>query len=330
MKKIIISLITVLLLLPITLALECYQETATISNDCGALSGGNYDNGYGLCWYSPDWLFDGDWESYSAMDVADCPYFKVDYTKPEKALSSSTWKVREGEMSGPDQFIDYYYIIPLECWNAYQNKISFYIKGFNSHGNGAFHNYCYNGSGWVLIGDFTGISDEGETWLYEEAMIWNISEGLTLEQQQRLNYLNIQIQLWTYLKKYYQYYVDYYDAYIRIVTKQKQSVQLNIDIYTIQIEAYSNLINAQDALKNYYLMKNMSDKASLCETRINNYNNSINNYRIKIDNLDSKLPTYDNRILTYENKKELFVNKIDNCDNKINMIIQEIESIDGV
>lgn len=70
------------------------------------------------------------------------------YNKPENALSTSTWKVRHGNVPA------YSITIPTQCWGEPEMQLKFKIMGIanNGHGGAESQPYCSDGSIWIPIG----------------------------------------------------------------------------------------------------------------------------------------------------------------------------------
>lgn len=137
----------------------CYQETANVSTACGGLNTGRYFINGGFS--SIEEMYDGDWSTHGRFqDVGS--FFLVNYTKPNRALSSSLWEIKYANVTGD---IIENISIPKSCWD-YSNSLIFNISINSSSG----FITCYNGS-WSMLRMWTPTDD---TFLYEEAMVWNI------------------------------------------------------------------------------------------------------------------------------------------------------------
>ena len=192
-KSLIFISFLILLIIPISLAVEynpkictnetnvevltvdyCYQESANVSTICGGLDTGNYFvNGF---WGSGREAYLGIDENYitfalsnNGADLDDSIY--INYTKPSGSSVSSIWQVLLGSVGNGDVPVNL--SIPLDCWNKYNDKLSFRFTSISTDlpFNGAS---CYNGT-WNILWDGqvngTGTGDA----LYEEAMYWNIT-----------------------------------------------------------------------------------------------------------------------------------------------------------
>jgi hypothetical protein len=137
----------------------CYQETATIGTSCGGLSNGSY-------WVNDiRWqleFFDGDWQTYPIGSWDD--YFWINYTKPNRALSSSLWTVKSYN-DGEFRTDGLNYTITPDCWNASNDRLSFEVySSYNNHIS--FYN-CWNGTNWRQLGN-------GSNVVYEEGIWWDM------------------------------------------------------------------------------------------------------------------------------------------------------------
>lgn len=138
---------------------NCYQETANISTSCGGLETGSYDN-FSL-------LFDGNQTTYTELAPSGGIEYYVNYTKPSYANSSSTWGVNRRIFTPANQ--SFSYTLPLDCWDAYDDKLSFKL---NQSSSGAFvtgAGYCWNGVDWL---DNRLFNDKDYTGIFEEWMVW--------------------------------------------------------------------------------------------------------------------------------------------------------------
>ncbi len=143
----------------------CYQETANQSSvgdgNCGLNYGGSY--GSSGTWYNLNNTYDGNWSSLGFGSACDSNFLYINYSKPDNALSSSFWMEK------------YYYgttnrTIPSQCFN--QNVLQFRLDSYVvcEAAPSFIQLDCFNGTGWQLIG-----TDSSSNSIYEEAMIWNIS-----------------------------------------------------------------------------------------------------------------------------------------------------------
>lgn len=88
-----VFLALVLLVIPMTSAAFCYQESANVSSGCGGLATGLY-NIIGS-WTDPENTFDEVWSSLGTTNSAS-NYIYVNYTTPSSATNSSLWQVKDG------------------------------------------------------------------------------------------------------------------------------------------------------------------------------------------------------------------------------------------
>src|SRR4030067_3052621 len=77
----------------------CYQETATVSTECGGLSTGSYSTGGNWANNSP-FTYDGDWSTWGYPLNYAVSYLNINYTKPTGATNASFWEVRDVNISG--------------------------------------------------------------------------------------------------------------------------------------------------------------------------------------------------------------------------------------
>lgn len=169
---------------------QCYQEFANVSTACGGLATG----------------------VYAVINN----YFYINYTKPSTAMSDALWQVKYGGNAAP--LIITNLTIPSSCWNTYSDKLSLRIyastspwsvsaqcknstgwqilnlttsgvtggdactPGFDCPGDQGNIADLYDGDWNTFIfydevnGGWGGINGEP---VYEEAMIWNISNSKT-------------------------------------------------------------------------------------------------------------------------------------------------------
>ena len=113
----------------------CYQESATVSNQ--GFPFGNPDGNSSYC----SLAFTG-----SYTQAAGGHYY-VTYTKPAGAVYGSVWEVSHGNIGA------YNITIPQDCWNASTTNVQLRIdSNFNPSST---QPYCYNGTGWETIGQFS-------------------------------------------------------------------------------------------------------------------------------------------------------------------------------
>ena len=145
-------------------ATECYQEFANVSTACGGLDTGLYAN-VGA-WNVANTFantIDGSWTTTGPGQGNLIGTLYVNYTVPTGALSTSLWEVYTNP---PGAVINY--TINTTCWNP--TTLQFRITSDN---NAPFtiNASCYNTTNWV-----TTYYGEAQILIYEEAMVWNISE----------------------------------------------------------------------------------------------------------------------------------------------------------
>ncbi len=147
----------------------CYQESANTSTSCGGLSTGVYANSSN--WTNIDRARDTNWSSSASFygENSTTGYFYINYTKPALATSSSLWTIKRAVAINN-------YTIDSNCWSQ-SSTLIFRGVAVNSTANvGTNYWQCYNGSMYVN----TTASQSGLS-LYEEAMVWRISNGSTLD-----------------------------------------------------------------------------------------------------------------------------------------------------
>lgn len=114
-------------------------------------------------WTNSNNAIDGNWTTY-ANTTSGVMY--VNYTKPTNAQSSSLWKVKGGNESATETNIT----ISQSCWS--QQILQFRANATT----GTIYWDCYNGTGWENLNTTTFT---GQSRIYEEAMLWDISSMLT-------------------------------------------------------------------------------------------------------------------------------------------------------
>jgi hypothetical protein len=156
---------TGIFLAEITSAVLCYQESANASTECGGLDTGTY-TATGT-FTSLNNISDGDWETYGVVSsTPDVGFYYVNYTKPTNALNSSMWEAKDS--SGIVKNFSFWNVT---CWNTDADKIS--LRGVsNTNAPTSSQLQCWDGSDWIeTLGQSVGNPN-----LYEEAMIWNMTE----------------------------------------------------------------------------------------------------------------------------------------------------------
>ena len=137
--------------------IDCYQETANISTDCGGLGTGAYL--ISGAWTSAENIYDGNWGTFGSAQSSSTSFVFFNYTKPYGALNSSLWQVKD--KIGSENLT-----IAQQCFN--QNPLQFRINssylGYTKWG-------CWNGTDYILLRDATGVNAQ---YVYEESMIWDI------------------------------------------------------------------------------------------------------------------------------------------------------------
>lgn len=150
----------------------CYQENSTTATTCGGLSTGLYANS------TSNWsvtypianAYDSNWSSYAEINNTNgtTEYFYINYTKPGLATSASLWTIKRAVAINN-------YSINSQCWD-YTN-LAFRAVVINSS-TSVTSNYwqCYNGTAYLNV-----TASQSGAKLYEEAMVWKISNGSTLD-----------------------------------------------------------------------------------------------------------------------------------------------------
>jgi len=146
----------------------CYQEFANVSTSCGGLSTGVYGWTFNdtANWTNPNNAIDGNWSTATAPACYNISYFYINYTKPQTALSSSKWQIKDVDATINLSMLP-------NCWS--QNPLQFRVK-LNGAGcpiatSNEIQWSCYNGTEYETIRSRTSDSNR----FYEEAMYWNVS-----------------------------------------------------------------------------------------------------------------------------------------------------------
>ena len=175
---------------------SCYQESANITNQKG--NDGNCTLNYS-----------GNYNMY----ISNGGNIEINYSKPIDALNTSLWKIKGGSSA--------YLSIPTSCWNAYSDTLSFRMRSRSIQAlpsvNPGSYFYCHNGTDWEMLYSVIGSEDgafgpgdwmnaiDGDwdtysadnfytgPWtnnglafseymrLYEEAMVWNMTDKTVIE-----------------------------------------------------------------------------------------------------------------------------------------------------
>jgi len=148
----------------------CFQESANVSTECGGLDTGTYEeynsNPTVGNWTNFSNTIDGDWDTYGYKSGigAFSVYLYINYTKPQSALNTSLWQVKDN--GGIDNLT-----IPISCWNYDNTKLIFMVESYSVRGDADGIWSCYNGTNWLEIR-----LSPYYTQIYEEAMWWNITD----------------------------------------------------------------------------------------------------------------------------------------------------------
>ena len=141
----------------------CYQEFSNVSTDCGGLATGSY-----LCdanWWADPFdcakTYDGDWDTYGVSDIGLTATMLVNYSIPPTAqIEGSLWQIKDTTTINLS--------VNADCWgDPLQFKISSTISSSSTSWD------CMNVSSgsWRKLRSATGGSV-----IYEEAMIWNMTD----------------------------------------------------------------------------------------------------------------------------------------------------------
>lgn len=150
----------------------CYQENATTATSCGGLSTGAYANSTNnwSATYPITNAYDGNWSTYAQMNNTNgtTEYFYINYTKPGLATSGSLWTIKRASAINN-------YSINSQCWD--HTNLNFRAVVINSS-TSVESNYwqCYNGTAYLNV-----TASQSGSKIYEEAMVWKISNGSTLD-----------------------------------------------------------------------------------------------------------------------------------------------------
>jgi hypothetical protein len=170
---ILILLACVFLSMEVASAYYCFQEYANVSA-CGAPVGGTYS--FENTWFVPSNIINANWEDFG-FSIDNFSYVYENYTKPNGALSTSLWEVKSGM-----RFSNY--SLPADCWGAYANQLTLGVLS-NKNDSGApgdtthywYAASCYNSTNWKNLStyDGAGAANVSISYIYEEAMIWDIA-----------------------------------------------------------------------------------------------------------------------------------------------------------
>jgi hypothetical protein len=144
----------------------CYQETADIAPACGGLSTGVYIPG--VNWNNGGTnTYDGLWNNYDYRSSNGQANLYINYSVPAKAVNSSIWQV-EDSLATINLSI-------ASCWgDTLQFRVTSYY--YSSYPALYFANWsCYNQSSWLGLRYTSSASSNSYSRVYEEAMIWNMS-----------------------------------------------------------------------------------------------------------------------------------------------------------
>ncbi|MFO7969946.1 MAG: LamG domain-containing protein, partial [Candidatus Izemoplasmatales bacterium] len=165
------------------LSKSCYQESANLSNQSG-IDGNcnlNYTGDYSEVNTGCEKWRDGIWGEDDAANYCvadgntpfDIRYFYVNYTKPEN-MYNATWQIERGlKPSIYNEIVNK--TIPPSCLNYNKNDLilrvySFYASAISKYN---LRMECFDGS-WQEIYYVTPVNNNWITYLYEEAIYWDV------------------------------------------------------------------------------------------------------------------------------------------------------------
>jgi hypothetical protein len=177
------SIFLIILSSNLVVAELCYQETATVSTECGGLSTGSYSTGGDWANNSP-FTYDGDWSTWGYPLNYGVSYLNINYTKPTGATNASYLKVKDVNASGLRSVT-----ILQSCWTYNLTTLMFRAEVMRAANSSWGTNWsCYNGTDWAFLSN-----GDGDSLLYEEGMWWDIgtsqneTENETAEWTENLN-----------------------------------------------------------------------------------------------------------------------------------------------
>lgn len=118
----------------------------------------------GTVWRDVVNMFDGDWNTYG-WTLGGTAYIYMNYSKPSFNTTSALWQIKGGEPLFTENLS-----LPFNCFNT--NILKFKIAS-SSASQSTWS--CYNGSDWQQL-KYLGTGMR----IYEEAIIWNTFNNLTL------------------------------------------------------------------------------------------------------------------------------------------------------
>ena len=149
----------------------CYQETANASTAGDGSCNLSYSGSYDVVdqWLNPANAYDGNWSS-AASPQSTIERAYINYSIPSGATLDSLLRVKVGTWIGNGTNDSNYSLSP-SCWAS---PLEIQIVS-NDDGAGATYVYCKNKSNSTYIE--LGLVPEMQSYLYEEAMLWNISNN---------------------------------------------------------------------------------------------------------------------------------------------------------
>ena len=175
MRKIIILFVMLILSLMFATTVYsqswCYQETANVSTICGGLDTGTYSYSGGNWIGTPSDAWDGNWSTY-VDNIASNEYIYVNYTKPSNSSYGTLIQFKHAQTP-----ITRNESINSTCWNGIEDKVVLRFSMEQTGFDHTFHVECSNGSSWYNI--FLDDNGTGQSYMYEEAMWWNMSNNMS-------------------------------------------------------------------------------------------------------------------------------------------------------
>lgn len=165
MKHLLILVSIVFLLLissaSAVLPTTCFQETANVAEDCGALSTGTYEIPGAVCTFTDGAnLYDADYGTRGRSASGTC-YLEINYTKPDKS-SGADWRIKD---DGATTDLS----IPASCWDYSATHIS--LRAISDEDSPDFVEWvCKNATTRPLLRTYSTTR-----WIYEEGINWSLS-----------------------------------------------------------------------------------------------------------------------------------------------------------
>lgn len=156
----------------------CYQNSTNISTSCGGVvtGTGNYTNS--STWINLTYAYDENFTTSAIYNGANTTtgFISMNYTKPANALNSSQWTVKRASAINN-------YSIDSKCWS--QSSILSFRGVVQNITDGAGITYwqCHNGTDYINV-----TAEQSGLALYDEAMVWKLSEDANLNWSSLQNY----------------------------------------------------------------------------------------------------------------------------------------------